>query len=185
MMKTDVDKMVFEEEQQILSFEESIPGSPTPEITAQEDEQEVDLGQIVNDSEALLEIITEQARLKRIWQIATACLMIFVVLISFICTGLYMESKKHIEKFSQAQVSFQRANNDFTKAAQKVKTFENQLGNSKAELKRVQEDLKSSKSETENLQNLLADTNRRFEALQNRNAAAVKRLNERLQKLSD
>ncbi len=83
-MKTDTDKMVLEEKQQILSLEESILGLPMPEITALEDEQELGLGQITQNSDILLGIINEQVSSKRIWQIATACLMIFIVIISFV-----------------------------------------------------------------------------------------------------
>jgi len=199
MMETDTNKMVLEEDQQILSLEESILGSLMPEITAQEDEQELDLGQIVQNNDVLLGIITEQVRSKRIWQIATACLMLFVVIISFICLGLYMERENHIERFSQAQANIQKASNNFAQISQKAKTLEkqlvksnkelehiqNELTNSKAELKRAQGDLKNSKSEVENLQSQLADTSQSLKALQNRNAEAVKRLSERLRKLSD
>lgn len=199
MMKTDTNKMVLEEEQQILSVEESAFDLPMSEITTEKDEEDLDLGQIVQNNDILLGIITEQGRSKRIWQIATACLMIFVVIISFICLGLYMERENHIERFSQAQANIQKASSDFAQISQKAKTLEkqlvksneelkhiqNELTNSKAELKRAQGDLKDSKSEVEDLQSQLADTTQRLKALQNRNAEAVKRLSERLRKLFD
>ena len=156
------------------------------EITAEKDEeQDLDLGQIVHNSDILLGIITEQVRSKRIWQIAVACLMIFVVIISFICLGLYMERKNRIEKFSQTQANIQKASNDFAQISQKAETLETQLAKSNAELKRAQGDLENSKLETGNLQSQLTDITQRLKVLQNRNAEAVNRLNERLQKLSD
>jgi len=185
MIKTDTDKMVLEEEQQILSVEESAFDLPMPEITTEKDQEALELGQVTQNSDILLGIITEQVRSKRIWQIATVCLTIFAVIISFICLGLYMERENHIERFSQAQANVQKASNDFAQTSQKAKTLEKQLVNSKAELKHAQGDLKNSKSEIENLQSQLADTSQRLKALQNRNAEAVKRLNERLRKLSD
>ncbi len=186
MMKTDTDKMVLEEEQQILSVEESAFDLLMSEITAEKDEeQDLDLGQIVHNSDILLGIITEQVRSKRIWQIAVACLMIFVVTISFICLGLYMERENHIERFSQAQANVQKASNDFAQTSQKAKALEKQLANSNKELEHTQSQLSNSNSEVEKLQNQLADTSQRLKASQNRNAEAVKRLNERLRKLSD
>lgn len=199
MMKTDTDKMVLEEEQRILSLEELAFDLPIPEVTTEEDQEDMSLEQIVQNSDILLGVITEQVRAKRIWQIATACLMIFVVIISFICLGLYMERQNHIERFSQAQANIQKASNDFAQISQNAKTLEkqlaksnrelksiqNELTNSKTELKRARSDLKNSKSEVENLQSQLADTTQRLKALRNRNAEAVKRLSERLQKISD
>ena len=185
MMKTDTNKMVLEEEQRILSLEELAFDLPMPEITTENDQEDLDPGQIVQNNDVLLEIITEQVRSKRIWQIATACLMIFVVIISFICLGLYMDHENQIEKLSQAEVNIQRVSNDFTQANQKVKTLENQLASSKAELEHAQSQLSNLSSEVKNLQSQLADTTQRLKALQNRNAEAVKRLNERLRKLSD
>lgn len=183
MMKTDTNKIVLEEEQQILSVEESAFDWPMSEITTEKGQE--DLGKIVQNSDILLGIITEQVKSKRIWQIATVCLAIFVAIISFTCLGLYVERENHIERFSQAQANIQKATNDFTQTSQKTKTLEKQLANSKAELKRAQGDLKNSKSDVENLQSQLADTSQRLKAFQWRNAEAVKRLSERLQKLSD
>ena len=199
MIKTDTDKMVLEEEQRILSLEELAFDLPIPEVTTEKDQEDMDLEQIVQNSDILLGVITEQVKSRRIWQIATACLMIFVVIISFICLGLYIERENHIERFSQAQANIQKASNDFAQISQKAKTLEkqlaksnkelehlqNELTNSKAELKRAHGNLKNSKSEVENLQSQLADTTQRLKALQNRNAEAVKRLSERLRKLSD
>ncbi len=182
-MKTDTKKIAMKEDQQILSAEESDFYLLMSEITTEKNQD--DLGQIVQNSDILLRIITEQAGSKRIWQIVAACLTIFVVIISSICLSLYMERKNSIESFSQAQADIQKANNDFTKADQKVKTLENQLSNSKAELELAQSRLSNSGSEVENLKSQLADTDQRLKALQSRNAEAVKRLNERLQKLSD
>lgn len=182
-MKTDTKKIAMKEDQQILSAEESDFYLLMSEITTEKDQD--DLGQIVQNSDILLRIITEQAGSKRTWQIVAACLTIFVVIISFICLSLYMERENSIESFSQAQAGIQKANNDFTKADQKVKTLENQLSSSKAELELAQSRLSNSGSEVENLKSQLADTDQRLKALQSRNAEAVKRLNERLQKLSD
>ena len=185
MMKTDTNKMVLEEEQQILSVEESAFDLPMSEITIEKDPEPLDLGQITQNSDILLGIITEQVKSKRIWQIATVCLMIFAVIISFICLGLYMERQNHIERFSRAQASVQKASNDFAQISQKAKTLEKQLANSKTELEHAQGQLSNSSSEVKNLQKQLTDTTQRLKALRNRNAEAVKRLSKRLQKLSD
>jgi peptidoglycan hydrolase CwlO-like protein len=148
----------------------------------------LDMGRIVQNSDVLLGIITQQVRSKRIWQIAATCLMIFAVIISFICLGLYMERENHIERVNQAEVTIQKARileKQSIKSNKELEHIQDELTNSKAELKRAQGDLENSKSEVENLQSQLTDTRQRFKALQNRNAEAVERLNERLRKLSD
>ena len=199
MIKTDTNKMVLEKVQQILSSEELDFDLPVPEITTEEYQDELDLGQIVQNSDVLLEVITEQGRSKRIWQIATVSLTIFVAIISFICLGLYLERQNHIERFSRAQANIHKATNDFTQTSQKAKTLENQLAksneeikhiqneltNSKAEIKRAHGDLKNSRSEVKNLQTKLNDATQQLKELQNRNVEAVKRLNQRLNKLND
>ena len=185
MIKTDTTKMVLDEEQQVLSVEKSAFDLLMPEITTEKDQEELDLGQIVQNSDILLGIINEQVSSKRIWQIVTACLMIFIVIISFICFGLYMERQNHIERFSQAQASIQKASNDFAQISQKTKTLEKQLAKSNKELERAQSQLGNSSAEVKKLQSQLSDTTQRLKALQNRNAEAIKRLSERLRKLSD
>ena len=183
-MKIDVKKMLSEEDQQILSVEESAFDLPIPDVAA-DDDQDLDLGQIVQDSDILLGIITDQANSKRIWQIITVCLTIFVVIICFACLGLYMQRENYIERFSQAQADNQKSSDDFMQISQKAKTLEKELANSKTELEHAQSQLSNSSSEVKNLQKQLADTTQRLKALQNRNAEAVKRLSERLQKLPD
>ncbi|MHC4068834.1 MAG: zinc ribbon domain-containing protein [Planctomycetota bacterium] len=205
MIKVDNDKTVLHKSQQDRNLEKPKLYKRICDATAEyrkiadRTKEELELKQIVQGNEILVSVLTEQAKYKRIWQIVAACLMIFVVIISFICLGLYMERENHIERFSQAQANIQKASNNFAQISQKAKTFEkqlvksnkelkhiqNELTNSKAELKRAQGDLKNSKSEVENLQSQLADTSQRLKALQKRNAEAVKRLSERLRKLSD
>lgn len=184
-MKTDTNKMVLEKERQILSAEESDFYLLMSEINTEKDTDDTDMGQIVNNGELLLRIITEQAGSKRTWQIIAACSIIFVTTISFICLSLYMQHENSIERFSQAQTDIQRANDDFIKVGQKAENLENQLNSSKTDLELAQSKLANSNSEVESLKSQLTDTDQRLKALQSRNAEAVKRLNERLQKLSE
>ena len=192
MMKTATKKTVLQELGYDSHLEESFFDQPKPETIAelQENgdneigEESLNLGQIIQNSDLLLGIITDQVKCKHIWQIVAACFMMFIIIISFICFGLYMDHKNHLEKLSQSEVNIQRVSNDFTKADQKLQILENQLTKSKAELERAQGRLSNSSSEVKNLQNQLADTRQRLKALQNRNSEAVKRLNERLRKLS-
>lgn len=193
-MKTDTNEIALQKTEQVLHLEELILGLQRPEIIAELQElvddtekgdEELDIDQIVQDGEILLGIITEQVRAKRIWQIVTACFMIFVVITSFICFGLYLDRENQIEKLGIAEANIQKTSNDFAQADQKVKTLENRLSNSKAELDHTQSRLNNSSLEVENLQDQLADTAQRLKALQNRNVEAVKRLNGRLRKLSE
>ncbi len=193
-MKTDTNEIALQKTEQVLHLEELILGLQRPEIIAElqelvddteKGEEELDMNQIVQDGEILLGIITEQVKAKRIWQIVTACFMIFVVITSFICFGLYMDRENQIEKLGLAKATIQKVSNDFAQADQKVKTLENRLASSKAELEHAQSLLSNSSLEVKNLQSQIADTTQRLKALQNRNAEAVKRLNGRLRKLSE
>jgi len=193
-MKTDIDEMVLQEAGQTFHLEELLLSLQKPEIIAElqdivdgteEDKEEPDLDQIFQDGNILLEIITEQAGAKRIWQIVTACFTILVIITSFICLGLYRSRENQIEKVGLTQANIQKISNDFAQADQKVKTLESQLASSKTELERTQGQLSNSSSDIKNLQNQLADTTQRLKVLQNSNAEAVAQLNERLRKLSD
>ena len=197
MMKTDTKKTFLEQELEILSIEDSAFDLPIPQIA--DDEDELDLEQLVGDSEILLAIITEQVRSRRLWQIAAASLIIFAVTISFVCLGLYIDRGNYTEISSLTQANIQKADNDLARISQKattletqlagsnseLKTIKNELTSSKAQFKRTQGDLENSRSKAETLQSQLTDTSRRLKSLQDRNAQAVKRLNERLIKLSD
>jgi peptidoglycan hydrolase CwlO-like protein len=192
-MRTDIDKIILEEGERASHLEERLLELVKPEIAAElqelagdteKDEESVELDQIVRNSKVLLDIITEQARARLIWQIVAGCFLIFAVMTSFVCFGFYMNRENQMEKLGRAEANIQRISNDFTQADQKTKTLESQLADSKAELKNTRSLLGSSSSDVKSLQNQLADTTQRLKALQNSNAEAVKQLNERLQKLS-
>ncbi|MFA6175825.1 MAG: hypothetical protein WC765_04515 [Phycisphaerae bacterium] len=192
-MKTNADKIVLEEAERTSHLEELLLDLERPEVAAElqkfvddteQDEEGIELNQIVRNSKVLLDIITEQARVRLIWQIIAGCFLVFAVATSFICLGLYMNRGNQIEKFGLAEANIQRAGNDIKQAEQKIRTLQGQLADSKAELKNAQNLLDGSNADVKNLQNQLADTAQRLKALQNSNAEAVKQLNERLQKLS-
>lgn len=191
-MRTDIDKIILEEGERASHLEELLLELEKPEIAAElqelasesEKDESVELNNIVRNSKVLLEIITEQAKARLVWQIVAGCFLVLVVAISFVCFGVYLNRGNQIEKLGLAEANIQRISNEFKQADQKIRTLEGQLADSKAELKNAQGRLDSSNSEVENLQNQLADTTQRLKALQNSNAEAVKQLNERLQKLS-
>ena len=189
-MKTDTNKTILEELKQVLSLEDSILGSLTPETAAEspgsarnakKDGKKSDLNQIVRSSDLLLGIITDQVKAKLVWQGITACLVILVIIASFICFNFYKSRENLVEKVAV------------------VKTLEKKLADSKAEvdsikanamisnneLQHTQGELNNSKAEIKKLQDQLADVTQRLETLQNRNAEAVKLLSGRLQKLSN
>ncbi len=176
-MKIDIQKTVLQESEQTSLLEELIPdmqklGTITKlqefvdEIEKDEEEQELD--QVVHNNELLLGIITEQAQKKRIWQIVTACLMIFVVAISFIGYGFYIELGNQIEKVSQANANVKEVSANLSQASQEVKTLENQLLNSKAEVVRFQNESNISKAELVRLQNELNTSKAEIVRLQNK-----------------
>jgi DNA repair exonuclease SbcCD ATPase subunit len=189
-MKKDTDNTILQELQQVLSLEDSILGSLTPETAAEspgsarnakKDGKKSGLNQIVRSSDLLWGIITDQVKAKLVWQGITACLVLLVIMLSFICFSFYSSRENLVEKVAE------------------IKPLEKKLADSEAEvakvkanamisyneLQRSQSDLNNSKAEIKKLQDQLANVTQRFEALQNRNAEAVKLLNGRLQKLSN
>ena len=134
-MKNDNNEMMLEQEQRRVAFEESILDLAMPEVSNHDEENEPDLTRDVPDSDILLTVINEQVKAKRIWQLAVAALTIVVLIVSAFCIGLHNDRKNYIEKFNQAQLNTQKANNDFKQSSQKANTLENQLADSKTELK--------------------------------------------------
>ncbi len=194
MIKVDNDKTVLHKSEQDLSLEKPKFYKRFYDATAEyrkitdRTKEELELKQIVQGNDILISVLTEQAKYKRIWQIVAASLIISVIAILFISSRLYMDRENQIEKLAKAKITTQKVETlkkQSVKSKTELKYVQSELANSNAELKSTQDDLKNSKSEVENLQSRLADTNQRLKAFQNRNTEAVKRLNERLQKLSD
>jgi hypothetical protein len=192
-MKKDAEKMILEETEQSSHLEELLVGLQKPKSNRQlresnagtkKDEDLLDLGKIAQDSDLLFEIITEQVKSKRIWQIVTICSILFAILLSFICFNLSINRTEQIEGLTKAKMDLQTAVNDLKEAHIKEKALENQLAASKAELEHTQNSLNSSNSDVKYLQNQLSDTSQRLRTLQNNNAEIVKQLSERLQKLT-
>ena len=186
MIKTDTNKLLIKEAQITSQIEEMIAGIQkfdTVEETEKDEEMD-ELAPVINDSEILLTIINEQARFKRMWQIAAVCLTIFAVVFSFVYFGLHVNYENQAASLSRAEVNVQKANGDSMQARQKVETLQNQLAKSKAELEHTQVLQSNSKLEVDSLQKQLSDTSGRLRVLRKRNVEAVKRLSGRLEKLS-
>lgn len=137
------------------------------------------------DGEILLEVINQQANSKHKWQITSACLVTYAIILSFICSWLFIGQANQITKIEKTEAKLQKSNYDFTQADQKIKTLENQMTKLDLEHKNAQDELIKSRAEIEILQAQLSDANQRIKSLLNRNEEVVKRLSERLQKLSD
>jgi len=190
-MKKDANKTVLQELQQVLSLEESILDSlTTPDVAAEvaefiEDpekyEKKPEVNRIARNNNLLLGIITDQARVKFVWQCITGCLVIFVITASFICFSLYKSRENLVEKLGVIKTLEKKLEGAKTEAD----SAKANVISSNTELKYAQSDLNNSRTEIKKLQDQLADITQRFEALQERNAEVVKLLNGRLQKLSN
>ncbi|PKL49389.1 MAG: hypothetical protein CVV39_03010 [Planctomycetes bacterium HGW-Planctomycetes-1] len=188
-MRKDSDNTILKELRQVLSLEDSILGSLSPETSEEspnvarsikKDDKKPALNQTVRSSELLLGIITDQVKAKFIWQGITACAAILVVILSLVCLTLYNSRENLAEKAAEIKPLEKKLSEAESEIA-KVKANAMIAGN---DLQRSQSELNSSKAEIKKLQDQLADVTRRFETLQNRNAEAVKLLNGRLQRLS-
>jgi uncharacterized membrane-anchored protein YhcB (DUF1043 family) len=190
-MKKDTNKTVLDELQQVLSLEESILGSLTPEIAAEssevaenteKDEKKLYWNQkIAQNNNILLGIITDQTRSKLVWKSIAACLVLFAVIVSIICFSLYISRGNLAEKLTEMK-SLEKQLADSKAEVDSVKA---EVTTSNAELKRKQSELDSSKAEIKTLRDQLDVVTQRLETLQNRNAEAVKLLSGRLQRLSN
>jgi uncharacterized membrane-anchored protein YhcB (DUF1043 family) len=190
-MKKDTDKTVLDELQQVLSLEESILGSLTPQIAVEssevtenteKDETKAYLNQkIAQNNNILLGIITDQTRSKLFWQSIAACLVLFAVIASIVCFGLYISRRNLTEKLTEMN-TLEKKLADSKAEVDKVRA---DIITSSAALKHSQDELDNSKAEIKTFREQLDVATQRLETLQNRNAEAVKLLSGRLQRLSN
>jgi DNA repair exonuclease SbcCD ATPase subunit len=188
-MKKYTNNTVLDELKQVLSLEESILGTLTPEIaaessevaeSAEKDEKKLYSNQKIAHNDILLGIITDQARTKLVWQGVAACLVLFAVIVSIICFGLYISRGNLAEKVAEIKPLEKK----LADSKAEVDSVKAQAVTSSAELKRSQSELDNAKAEIKTLREQLAVVTQSLETLRSRNAEAVKLLNGRLQRLS-
>jgi septal ring factor EnvC (AmiA/AmiB activator) len=188
-MRKDTDNTILKELRQVLSLEDSILGSLSPETaeespniirSAKKDDKKPASNQTARSSELLLSIITDQVRAKFLWQGAAVFMAILVVILSVLCFNFY-NSRENLAEITAEMKPLQKKLTETEAEIAKVKANATIAG---SELQRSQSELNSSKAEVKKLQDQLADVTRRFETLQSRNAEAAKLLNGRLQRLS-
>jgi chromosome segregation ATPase len=190
-MKKYTNKTVLDELQQVLSLEESILGSLTPQIAAEssevtenteKDEKKSYWNQkIAQNNNILLGIITDQTRSKLVWQSIAACLILFAVIVSIVCFSLYISRRNLAVKLTEMKTLEKK----LADSKAEVDSVKAEVVTSNAELKRSQSELDNSKAEIKTLRDQLAVVTQSLETLQNRNAEAVKLLSGRLQRLSN
>lgn len=219
-MNTDYSEKLLLEEEQALRIEGSMVGlrESFDVIEAGERVDEIAteneigaLEEVLEDSELLLGVISEQAAGKRTWQIGNACLTLVLIAASIVCYNLYVRSERQIVKLGQAEANVQTAGIALVQADGKVKTLEAELAVSKNELERVTGELTVSRKEVkgfmrqlaesdvranglerqlaesnvkaEGLGKELAETSGQLKDLQDRNEQVVKKMKERLEQL--
>ncbi|HBG25500.1 MAG: hypothetical protein A2Y10_14555 [Planctomycetes bacterium GWF2_41_51] len=179
MMKQHINKNT-EDFQQALSLEESILGPLGSEAAEHLRKSKAGLKPNVGNS-VLLDVITDQAKAKFVWQCVTISFAILFAVSSVVCFNLYSSRQNlavrvNILEPLEKELKESRAQTD---------NFRAEAIKASAELNHTQNDLNNSKSQIENLNNQLADLTDQLETLKARNAEAVKMLNGRLKKLSD
>jgi hypothetical protein len=188
-MKKDTNNTVLDELKQVLSLEESILGSLTPQIAAEssevtentgKDEKKLYSNKKIAHNDILLGIITDLARTKLFWQSIAACLVLFAVIASIVCFGLYISRGNLAGKLTEMKTLEKK----LADSKAEVDSVKAEVITSNAEFKRSQSELDNSKAETKVLREQLAVVTQRLETLRSRNAEAVKLLNGRLQRLS-
>jgi len=205
-MNTDYSEKLLLEEEQALRIEESMVGSwdksdifemPNAVDDIATENEVGELEEVLEDSELLLGVISEQVTGKRTWQIGCACLTLVLMAASIVCYNLYVGGERQIVKLGQAEANVQTAGSMLIRAEGKVKTLEAELADSKNELERVTGELTASQNEVkafmreiaesnvkaEGLEKELADTSRQLKDMQDRNEQVVKKMKERLEQL--
>jgi uncharacterized membrane protein YciS (DUF1049 family) len=128
-------------------------------------------------------ILTTQAKSKRAWQVAAVFAIIFLFGALFTNLWFYMDRQIQLNRLEQAYASIQKVYNDFTQTRQQAEAVQNELDKSRAEVGRLQNELDKSEAEVASVRNELTRTRQDLEIVQQRNAEAVERLNEQVQKL--
>lgn len=125
-----------------------------------------------------------QVSSRHTWQVVVIFSILFLFAALFANIWFYMDRQAQLDRLDQAYAGIRSVHNDFVKADQQAKALQNELTVSRAKVKRVQNELDSSKAEVKTVQNELAEARQNLATLQRRNARAVNRLNEQIQKLT-
>lgn len=185
-MNTDVSEKLFQEEEEALRVEESVSelreGVGILDVPETADEMS-DIEEVLDDSELLLSVISEQVARKHIWQIGCVFLAIFFTAGCLVFYSLHVSGENQTVRLESAETNIQTAGEKLLRAERKIKTLEAELTDSKVELNRVTGELTGSKAKVEGLEKQVTDTSRRFKDLQGRNEEVVKKMKERLKQL--
>jgi len=181
MMKTDIEQMTIKELEQALSLEDSVLESIEAQMHAETAGKKINEKNLNLHNGILMDVITDQARAKFVWQCVTVCMAIFVVVAAFICFGLYKSRENLTEKLSVIKTLERR----LAESQTQVNQLQADAIKSGTELEYAKNELDNSKTETTSLQEQLKDVTNKLENLEKRNAEAVKMLNGRLQNLSN
>lgn len=134
----------------------------------------------INNS-ILLDIISDQAKAKFIWQCVSVCLGIAILTTGLLCFNMYKTNERLNDKVvNTAKLEVKLSTS--TAEAEKLKA---DLSQTTSELKSSQNELSTYKSQSAQLRQQLDEATDELKNLQNRNAEVVKILNGRLQKLSN
>ena len=156
--------------------------------------------------------LAAQTRSKHTWQVVALFSLTFLFAAFLINVWFYMGRKVQLAKIEKAYASVQQSLSDSAEANQRAEALQNQLAesgiklgrtknelyNTRVELERVKTELDSSGAELKRLRNELANSRAEvravqdeltlargdLETIQQRNAKAVTRLNEQIQRLS-
>lgn len=185
-MNTDISEKLFQEEEEALRVEESVSelqdGVGILDVPAAADEMS-EIEEVLDDSELLLSVISEQAAHKRIWQIGCAFLAIFFTAGCLVFYSLHVSGENQTVRLESAKANIQTAGERLLRAEKKVKALEAELTDSKVELKRVTGELVGSKAKVGGLEKQLTDTSGRLKDLQDRNEQVVRKMKKRLEQL--
>jgi len=129
-------------------------------------------------------ILTAQAKSKRAWQVVAVSSIIFLFGALFTNLWFHMDRQIQLNRLEQAYASIQKVYNDFTQTRQQAEAVQNELDKSRAEVGRLQNELDKSEAEVASVRNELTRTRQNLEIVQQRNAEAIERLNEQIQKLT-
>jgi len=130
-------------------------------------------------------VLSTLARAKRIWQVVAIFSLMFLFISLFAGLWLYMDRRIQFDRLDQYGASFQKMYEDSMQANQRVEILQSELVAARAGIERLKIELDSSRAEVKSVQNELIAARGNLETIQQRNAEAVERLNDQIQRLTN
>lgn len=150
-----------------------------------EAERFLEFKQIPQDYGFQFGVLSTHARAKRVWQVVAIFSLTFLFIAVLSALWLYMDRKIQFDRLDQYGASIQKIYDDSMQANRQVETLQNELAGARAEIERLKSELGSSRAEVKTVRSELVAARQSIETIQQRNAEAVERLDDQIQRLTN